>query len=488
MKLTWNKAIIPGILLLGLFLKIYDLSGESLWVDEGISIKTAHLTLPCLIKDRASHFHMPLYFIILRYWIRLFGESEFNVRFLSAIFGVLTVFMAYKLGKLIFDKETGIIASLLLALSTFHIHHSQEARMYSMLAALTLCSFYFFIRLLKEKKIITSIGYVISSFLLIYTHYLGLCAIIVQNIYFAMRWFLYVRGRKIAPGKAGSKPAEWLSLQVILTGLFMPWVNIVLSNTDISNFADRMLGGRLYIHGFLMSKINTMVIFFYNWASRSVLLLCVFLLLSFLAILRYEKNKSGFNKIYLLLIWLSIPVIMVLFLLAAHKCWPKYSIVASLAFYLLAAKGLRGIKHAYVKKIIIGAIIIFSIFNIYHYSVKAYNQQWREAVNYIDIHIKPDDLLLFLDTRLEYIFDYYSSKEDSIKKEFFEKGKDIKNYSRVWFIQGKPDVFVKDTMDDIFGGLYKTRVHRKYSGMNTMTQTLEIYLFEKKSREGKGER
>src|SRR3989338_6308787 len=134
------KLILSGVLLVGLFLRIYDLGGESLWTDEGISIRVSNSDLSHIIKDRAINFHTPFYFIILHYWILLFGNSEFATRFLSLIFGFCALFMIYKLGSLIFDEEVGIFASLLLTLSIFHIYYSQEVRMYSLLALLTLVS------------------------------------------------------------------------------------------------------------------------------------------------------------------------------------------------------------------------------------------------------------------------------------------------------------------------------------------------------------
>jgi len=71
-----NKLILLLILLTGLWLRVYGLNRESLWTDEGISIRVAQLPFAQIINDRVSHFHTPLYFIILHYWISLFGDTE----------------------------------------------------------------------------------------------------------------------------------------------------------------------------------------------------------------------------------------------------------------------------------------------------------------------------------------------------------------------------------------------------------------------------
>ena len=80
-KLTRHHFVLFTILLLGLFLRVYNLSSESIWLDEGVSIRLAHLTPSEIIEDRTSNVHSPLYFLILHYWVKHFGDSGFAVRF-----------------------------------------------------------------------------------------------------------------------------------------------------------------------------------------------------------------------------------------------------------------------------------------------------------------------------------------------------------------------------------------------------------------------
>ena len=126
-----NKSkILIAILLIGLFLRVYDLANESMWGDEAFSIYIANLNLSQIFFYPENN--PPLYFMILHWWINLFGDSEISIRFPSVIFGFLSIFMIYKVGNQIYDKDVGILSSLLLGLSVFHIHYSQEARTYSL--------------------------------------------------------------------------------------------------------------------------------------------------------------------------------------------------------------------------------------------------------------------------------------------------------------------------------------------------------------------
>lgn len=59
-------------------------------------------------------------------FVKLFGLSEFSVRFSSALFGILNVALIFYLGKILFKKEEiGLIAAFLMAISPYAIQFSR---------------------------------------------------------------------------------------------------------------------------------------------------------------------------------------------------------------------------------------------------------------------------------------------------------------------------------------------------------------------------
>lgn len=184
-----QSAALAAILFLAAFVRIYHLGTESLWLDEGVSlIRFAHsggaweiVELTRTETDRT----FPTYYLILHYWVAFFGDSEFSIRFPSALVCLLAVLIMYKIGCLLFGRGPGLMASLILALSPFHVYYSQEARVYSLMALLTLLSFYFFVKVLSEHKLSVQTGYVLSTSALIYSHVYGLFILIAQNVYLA---------------------------------------------------------------------------------------------------------------------------------------------------------------------------------------------------------------------------------------------------------------------------------------------------------------
>ena len=94
------------VLLVAIFLRVYQLDAESLWLDEAISV--CHAADDSLIQvlngSCYDEHNPPLYFLLLHYWIQLFGDSEVSVRLPLVLFGVFSVAMLYKLGAMLFNK------------------------------------------------------------------------------------------------------------------------------------------------------------------------------------------------------------------------------------------------------------------------------------------------------------------------------------------------------------------------------------------------
>src|SRR5665647_3485890 len=171
MRITKYGVALLAIVLIGLFLRVYQLGTQSIWLDEAWSVWMSKMSVPQLVATAArADTHPPLYSLILHYWISLFGTSELAVRLLPAVFGVLAIPVTFMVGRQLFDKEVGLVGALILALSLFNIQYSQESRTYSLMVLLTLLSIYFFLRFLQRSTVVSSAGYVLFTTLLVYTH------------------------------------------------------------------------------------------------------------------------------------------------------------------------------------------------------------------------------------------------------------------------------------------------------------------------------
>src|SRR5882724_4139238 len=82
-----------------------------------------------------------LYINLTTPFLLLLGNTVFAIRLPSAIFGILTVWLTYLLGKRLFSRRVGLLGALFVATSTWHLFNSRltsRANAAPMFLALTL--------------------------------------------------------------------------------------------------------------------------------------------------------------------------------------------------------------------------------------------------------------------------------------------------------------------------------------------------------------
>jgi len=167
-KKRYALILLLSLILLGaLALRIYKIGSHDLWFDEVLSSYRAE----SLTKYTPFDMNPPLYYLIIHFWIKFFGNNEFNLRFLSAIFSTASIFILYKLGKLLLNKKVGLISAFLLAISPIHIWYAQEARGYSLSTFTITAAVYFFILALRKDKLVLWVLFVLSSVVSLYGSY-----------------------------------------------------------------------------------------------------------------------------------------------------------------------------------------------------------------------------------------------------------------------------------------------------------------------------
>jgi 4-amino-4-deoxy-L-arabinose transferase-like glycosyltransferase len=127
----WLLALL--LVFLAFALRMSKLAEQAFWWDEAWSAWVASEPFAQTTELTRSDVHPPLYQWALHVWLRLVGYSEFALRTLSVLFGVLAVAMAGTLARWLSGRwGVGALALALAGVSLIHVNWSQEVRMYAL--------------------------------------------------------------------------------------------------------------------------------------------------------------------------------------------------------------------------------------------------------------------------------------------------------------------------------------------------------------------
>lgn len=171
--LSKYNLILPaaGFAILVILLRIPYLYAQPAAMDEPFTLYWAQKSVSEIFSLAYNENNPPLHFLILHYWMKIFGTSAFSWRMPSLLFSVLLVFIAvYQVSKK--SIWAAIILGVLFTFSNQHIAFSMEARAYTLLAFLTMLALGATLNGSQNKPFRLYQLAVISA-LLIYSHYLS---------------------------------------------------------------------------------------------------------------------------------------------------------------------------------------------------------------------------------------------------------------------------------------------------------------------------
>lgn len=213
--------------LLAAGLRTHAATRSGLWGDECLFLAVVQSpTVPALLQFLHFHeSHPPLFYLMMRGWIALFGGSDLSVLVPPVLFSIATVPVAYVIGIRVFGRRTGLIAALLTAVSPTLTEYGVLVRPYSWLPLLCLGSVYYLWRLLsapsRERRPMElrrdAAIYAALLLLLIYSHNWGVVVL-------AGHW-LGVSLLALRDATFRRRLCPWLSAQAAVLALYAPWLS-----------------------------------------------------------------------------------------------------------------------------------------------------------------------------------------------------------------------------------------------------------------------
>lgn len=208
-----------AILALATTLRMTKIGEDPLWLDEKGHLEAATApNLSSLFEQVSRHAAAtPMDYLLLRIYIELTGaKTLLALRIPYVIYGILTIFFAFMLGRQIHNTSSGLLSAYFLAISFTHIYYSQEIRFYALSALIGTVNTWVFLSVWKNPAGWKWLVWGFLCVLGLYTHYyLGMLFIIQVG-------WLFLQNH--------AQPSQTASLVSALTALgisallFLPWV------------------------------------------------------------------------------------------------------------------------------------------------------------------------------------------------------------------------------------------------------------------------
>jgi 4-amino-4-deoxy-L-arabinose transferase-like glycosyltransferase len=348
-----NLVIFIVILALAAFLRFYLLDGQSFWNDEGNSARIAERSLQLITEGAAGDIHPPLYYYVLHFWRGVFGPSEFALRSLSAVLGVLLVGLTFLIGRKAFSVGVGLLAAFVAAINPFQIYYSQEARMYMLLAVIGAAATFFLLRLLEDwgsgirdqgsgrrrlSLFIDHCALIILYALGLYTHY-AFPFVLVTHFLIVSMWTLGTRA-------AWKYFIVWIGLVAAAGVLFLPWLPTAIRQITTWPAARVAIDGgqmlldtlRLYVTGPTLPSAE---------ATAAILLCGLFILIGLWNPIGFDERRKEAHEVLpysirlgSIMLWWLVSIALIFAFGLFKESYLKFFIVGSAAFCILLAKGI----------------------------------------------------------------------------------------------------------------------------------------------------
>jgi uncharacterized membrane protein len=139
--------------------------------------------------------------------------GEVALRLLSVFYGVLSIPLMYQFGRKAINARAGVLAALLLAVTPVHIFFSQTARMYTLLGALALTTWWLVLKLETCRRKGYWLALTACSLIGLATHYYMGLVIASQLAY----WLLAGKSQR----RLLLHWLLWLAAPLILAGVYL---------------------------------------------------------------------------------------------------------------------------------------------------------------------------------------------------------------------------------------------------------------------------
>jgi hypothetical protein len=408
------RMVLAFLVLIGGVLRLYDLGGKALWVDELYMLHQAEHVEE--IAEVCAEGNTPpgRHYLV---WALLGPtQPEARVRLPAALGGFLAIPLMFLFVRRATSQNAAFIAATLLALSPWHLLHSQDGRMYALFLFFVLLGLYFLWRALDEREwrwwALLGVSFALGA----YISYFALWTSFIITV------FTLIIGARRAIIEKGS-PTRWktvLGLCVALVAAaiaYAPWAPVILRlifkyhAPDVPEYAPPPVNEGMPINPFLTQYDASYVTDFLGkmGSSSAAISYLLFALFVLGLVIAFQRHRRLFA---LTILWFVIPAgVLMISQGVRHFFPPRYLFFFLAPYYALVGLGVAWIgeqlaakfspdneeevlRNGALASVLILAIPLVSFLrdDIEYYRVE--KQDWRRAVVYLEMATRQGEILL----------------------------------------------------------------------------------------------
>jgi uncharacterized membrane protein len=174
-------------LAVGALCRLWDLTGPSLFIDEGWTFHIAGGTTAQIIHNTAyQDFHPPLFYLVTAWLMKRLRWAPWDYRYLTAAFSLSGIAATWAIAKRFFGGTAAAVAAFAIAVQPALIEWDRLYRMYAVLVALGAISWWLLVRAADAQgraRVWWWAIYGISAIVLPYVQYVGALVVASQAAY-----------------------------------------------------------------------------------------------------------------------------------------------------------------------------------------------------------------------------------------------------------------------------------------------------------------
>lgn len=405
MKTLLRRWLLPILIsLIGFVLRLYQLGDHNVWWDEAYSAWLARKPISEILTTTAFDVHPPLYYLTLGGWMRLVGDSEFAIRYVGLMAGLLTIAVVYALGRRLGGRAWGSLGAFLLAISRFHVWWSQETRMYILAVLWITLVLYIILRQVDARQRVGGwAAYALIAAAGLYTLYLAALAMVAAGAAVLLLWAT----RRFSWRDVLAFSAASLGALV----LYLPWILFA---------ADKVRSGAATAPFTPLDVVNLYSLLLSAGISSDIrrywliaLIYGVMLIASLMALL----IRRRWDAIAILLPGLLLPPLIIYQFTWLN--WRFYSPAPEARYFLLFSPIIMlipaaGIVMLYRWQRWIGTAALLALIGLSAWSLPPYyaarhmRDQWKSASQAIDAYARTGDVIVMVsaDRYPEFLYEY----------------------------------------------------------------------------------